>query len=288
MNQDTAEETLPSRSWKWRHPLLFCGMAWLFSAQSAGIGIFAYIHLVRPFASGRIPGVSPMPPIVIGLAVGLLDVLWAKHLLQNRIEEEAQILAFPKRERSFRQKISQVLPYLQFPTITCAVGLILYFIMTSVIRPYVFVAPIVAGALFAPMPLQYPELLRRYRRAKEIATQSPEDADTYRSRAVEDIPAWPTVFSVFTIIAFLALGIWLQWGLPAAAQAEPDPYLTTTEPVGEAVQLTYNSDASSPAISPDGKLIAYVRDDMHNNYLETMSIDGRKKRRISTQVSAKY
>ncbi|NIM07478.1 MAG: hypothetical protein GTN65_18160, partial [Armatimonadetes bacterium] len=80
-----------------------------------------------------------MPPIMIGLAVGLLDVLWAKYLLQNRIEEEAQILAFPKRERSFRQKISQVLPYLQPPTITCAVGVILYFIMTSVIRPYVFV-----------------------------------------------------------------------------------------------------------------------------------------------------
>jgi hypothetical protein len=290
MAGDAEQERRPSRQWKWVHPLLLCGMAWLAGTLQVACGLLGYYFFARLFGSGRLPGVAPMPPIALGLCIGLVAIFWRKRSLQNRIEVESRALVFPLRRSDFRRRFSQVLPEL----LTHFLPLVVVYAVVMILRcagvssqglSIHFVLMILFGGTFFLQALTYPERLQIYRQAERLATQSQEDTATYAPRAVEDIPTWPTIFGVSSIIAILALAAWLQWGLPAAMQREPKEYLTRGEQVGEAVQLTYNQDCTSPAISPDGGSVAFIRSGFPDNHLEVMRPNGSEKRRVSTEVS---
>jgi len=284
MSQET-EEIEISRRWKWNHPLLLAFGPWLGSLYVLFFSAFMYWAALETSPTGRVPGEYPFPEIVIGLIAGFAAVKRRKRFLKSYEEKQARKWVFPQPYRDISDNLRQELPQLIHLLAAIGADLLLGWLLART-QDYYQISPISIMIIFAsfllPFIFLYPDWARIYQRAQELATQTRENIEAYQSRTVEKISRTPTVIGILSVIALLVAGAWLQWWVPYAAQAEPQPYMSVAEPGGRATRLTYGADALAPVISPDGKFIAYVCLGIPFNQLEIMRADGSGKQRIGT------
>jgi Tol biopolymer transport system component len=280
MNSEPSRVTKLPRRFRWYVPALFVG--WLAGMGWVAFGVWFYLLFVSIFHStARLPGVHPLLSVVIGLVGGLAVVALERWRVSRNLEAEARAVAF--RERSFRRVALAVLPLMAIYVATFGI-LYLYSLETPAAG---MTFPLAIGSLFTPYVFLYHAYSRVYDRARQLlaeasATAQEEPSSQARSSRTG---TWLNALGVVSIIGVLAVGVWLQWGVAYLAQREPKEYVTETQPGGRAVRLTYGADAGAPAISPDGRLVAYVREvGLWQGRLEIMDADGRNKRRIGADT----
>jgi len=261
---------------RWGHPLLWVipGLCWLILA---GLNTWVYLLMVSDFGLGSLPDVNPIVAVGVGLAGGACLVLFERWRTRKYLEEEARRIAF--RERRWKP---MVLPILFFPAVLAGT-LGLYFIIAG--KNGAILAILAQGSFFAPWVFLHRYYSRVYQRARELVAESagiPAASVAPDAFRFKRIGAWADAFGAISIVGVLALGVWLQWGVPWIAQREPRHFETKTDDThGVATRLTYGNDASAPAVSPDGRLVAFVRNaKLWIGRLEIMRPDGRGKRRL--------
>jgi Tol biopolymer transport system component len=286
-----------ARSLRSRHPLWVCVGAWLFAVIWIPAGVWAYSFVVDILGidPSDLPiAANPVVPTLAGLLIGACFVLYTKRALRRRGEETARQWVFPRQTPLRRELL--IAGIAVSAGVACALSVrYLEHCCSSVLEganPLVWVPALLAGwiglgAAFLPQPLAYPDWLRVYRRAQWLAARAREGSEECAVPPDEKrVLDWPSVAGYLSIAGVLAAAAWLQWGLPRAARAEPPRYTGEATPEGRAIRLTYGVDAIAPAISPDGKLIAYVRDWLPYARLEVMRADGHDKTSVGTDTGA--
>jgi len=285
MNEET-EEIREPRSLRGRHPLFFFGMLWVLGGFLAASGTFFYYAISSTLESIVHFFPASKPSFVALFAVGVIFgagvLLFIKRRYRRKGDEVALEWVFPH-ERTFWENL-RLCAWIGIPAIVYVI--IGEFYLEPLSRKFGLASQLgsMLGfyfgsgvAVFLQLFL-YPDYVRVYKRAKEIAAQYRGPEETPK-KARRPLP-WPGIISIFSICVVLALAAWLQWILPQASTAEPEPF--ETEMIigsGPATRLTYGMDAYSPSISPDGKRIAYLRESFFpNSPLEIMNADGRNKR----------
>lgn len=277
MNRKPPSAAKLARRLKWQ--LLPFIVGWLASVFLVGFGVWFYMVIVNTLGVPRLPGVNPILAVVIGMTGGVCAVAVERWRLRRYFEAQARAIAF--RERHWKLGMLSVLPFLAIYGATLGI----LYLAAGIFAGILF--PLISGSLFAPFIFAYPAYLRVYERAVQLAVEasdepSQEPASVPRPGRIR-VLAWANVLGIVSVVLVLGLGAWLQWGLPFMAQREPKHYETKTQPGGMAVRLTYGADADSPALSPDGRLVAYVRaGPLMYGHLEIMRADGRDKRAIAS------
>ncbi|HUT75266.1 MAG TPA: hypothetical protein VM221_10605 [Armatimonadota bacterium] len=239
---------------------------------------FVYLAFLRITGMGRLPGMNPLVGIAIGLGGGLCAVAVEGRRLGTHFEAEARALAFRDR-LSRRAKLRR----LSIPGIFLVTWGILYLAARYQDPPASYLLTGM-GALFVPLVFLYRPAVSIYDRARQLlleASDSPGTGEATRAHRPGRLVAWSYPLGVVSVIGVLALGAWLEWGVPFLAEREPKEYVTAVQPGGKAIRLTYGASASAPAISPDGKLVAYVRSTaLFSSRIEIMRPDGAGKRQV--------
>jgi hypothetical protein len=273
MDDKSPEARKTRRLRNWGHPLLWVipGLCWLILA---GLNTWAYLFMVSDFGVGALPGVNPMVAVGVGLAGGACVVLFDTWRTRKYLEEEARRIAFGERHWK-----PIVLPMLFFPTALGAT-LGLYFIIAG--KGGFVLAILAQAAFFAPWVFLHRPHSRIYQRAQVLLAQpavmpgASVTPDAFRLRRIR---AWADALGVTCVVGLLALGVWLQWGLPWMAEREPRHYETKDAVPGIATRLTYGGDAIGVSLSPNGRFIAFRKSvGFGDGRLETMRPDGSGKR----------
>jgi Tol biopolymer transport system component len=266
-----SEEREINSSWKLHHPLLYCGGLWLLGLLNSAFGIeiislLSSISLVfRTYA---------LFPIVIGLSLGLVSAFRRKRRLQKNPEYYARRIAY---KLSSREQWREIWPWILLEIFFLIFGSVLSEFLTRITEGSFFIFPLFIGAFFLPFLLFYPEQSKIYQRTKQIVRG--ENADPYTSRIEESGSPWSVIVGIASILLVLAWGIW-QTAISWQAIREPKQYATRLEPGGRSTQLTYGLSAEHPAVSPDGRWVAFTRNELFFNHLEIMASNGTGKRRI--------
>jgi len=252
--------------------------AWL----CTGLGLAMYVlfrHIARAFGAFFFPG-SPFLYAAVGLVGGLCAVTIETRRMSRQLELEARLLAFG--EGSWKFRLGRGLPMLGIYAVTAAVAAasLCRFIMSSPLDIFLAV-----GSAFMPCVFLHQPSSRVQERARELLTSAEETGQS--SRALPKpmslrAGTWLNALGVVSMIAVLALSAWMQWGIPFLSWREPHPYVTETQPGGRATQLTYAGEACDPVISPNGRLVAYIRPNIFRSELRLMRLDGSHKRRVGT------
>ena len=281
------EEIKPSRWVKLSHPLLMlCASAFACCVIPSVFWLMIfYVFAVQLSPTGNVPGFYPMLQIGSGLLVGTIYHLLEKPRLRRSGEATARLMAFPElRRRALRANLGEVLRFfLAIGLIGLLNYLLLLFFDGMLFRQSVGYSWMISvGMLFLSIFFTYPEHWLIYQRARELARQPFNPAEPARDFTHAPAPRWPMVFGTILIIAALAGGAWLQWGLPASWQREPTPFTTQQQVGGKITRLTYNTSADLPAVSPDGRQVAYIRSTGVVSRLELMDLAGQQKRQVGT------
>ena len=269
---------------QWGYPLSSF-LTLLGTVLMVGLSTAVYLMVLYTLDVPGLPGVNPFPAVVIGLAGGFLLVAWERWRVRRGLEGEARAIAF--RERRLARAVLVVIPLMAvYAAVFGGVyllsgplpGLTALLALAAVYLPWVFL-----HRTYAPI----------YDRARQLLLQAaampvergPLPDSRRRRRVFRTLDA----LGVLSIVGFLALGAWLQWGTPLLAEREPKQYESEMQAGGLAVCLTYGADVWAPAVSPDGRLVAYVRDiPLGYAQLWVMRADGGGKRRVGANVQSRH
>jgi len=270
----SAAVKLPRRI-RLRHPFLTV-VLWLEGLILIGIGTAVYLALAYALGLGRLPGVNCMAGIAVGLAFGALIAVEERWRLGRWLEVEARALATG--DVSWGLRLLRALPVITL--FASSLGL-LYLVLRPAGGP-IFLAAM--GSLFVPSIFLYHAHARVYSRARKLFVESTDAgaASPPASSRASRFARWINPLGVISIIGVLALGAWLQWGAPMLGESEPRTYETKDNISGTVTRLTYGGDATDPALSPDGRFIAYRKEiGVFNARLEIMRTDGSQKRVVT-------
>ena len=269
MSKKATQAVQPGKviSLSWLFVIWCCGAAWMVAMALFYPARFAQVD-PEVLATSRAFWAT-----AVGVAGGVALVLLYKWWYRSRLEEEARALLDPR--QPLQRRLLLLASMLLVITIT---SVIIYWLMARDSLAVTGLAGIygVAGMMLLQIFI-YSDYRRAMLRAQELAVKARVEANF---KLGADRSSYANILGVLTVLATLGAGAWLQWGLPAAALAEPRPYITVQHPSGTAVRLTYGHEAGLPAVSPDGKYVAYVQGDVISKKLRIMRADGSEKRTI--------
>jgi len=252
---------------------------WLEGLVLIGAGTTIYLALAYALGLGRLPGVNCIAGIGAGLACGLLIAIEEKWRLRRWLEVEARALASGHTPWGIR-----LLRALLFtPIFVSGLGLV-YIVLRPAGGPIALAA---IGSLFLPSIFLYHAYTRVYDRARQLLAESAE-----RAAASPPAPSrpsrlarWINPLGVISIMGVLVLGAWLQWRAPILGESEPKTYEKREEVDRTVTRLTYGGDAADPALSRDGRFVAYRKAvGLGNARLEIMRTDGSRKRFVTGET----
>jgi hypothetical protein len=277
-NKATGSTTLPRRKWAYDPRLLV--LMGLLGSLYLGLGAFVYLAVLGIPGMSHPAGVNPMIAVGIGLLGGFTCVAVQGRFLRRQLEAEARALAFG--ELPWKSRLLQVSVFIAIVVVTFGA------LYLAAGRTGGLAVLLTLGSLFAPSVFLYHSYARVRIRARELlieAAQGPQAPTTPSSPRPSKAGRWVNAFGLISVASALALGAWLQWAVPWMAQREPRHFETKTDDTyGVATRLTYGNDASAPAVSPDGRLVAYVRNVwLWNGRLQIMRTDGHGKRRLGEE-----
>ena len=276
MTEKPPEAVKLPRRFMWAHPF-WAVLGSLEGILFAAIGAAFYVLIMSWPIIAHIPALNPLVAITIGLVGGFAFVAAETWRRRRQFDLETRALAFGG--SSLRFRLMRVAVFVVIVGATLAVVAIVFRIAAGVL----FV-PAIAG-LYVPFIFLYKSSAQIHERARQLFLESSEGAMASNAVAPRSMPRWINPAGVGCVMAVLLVGAWLQWGVAVAAQREPRHFETKTDDAhGVATRQTYGNDASAPALSPNGRSVAYVRNAwLWVGRLEIMRPDGSGKRRLGEE-----
>jgi Tol biopolymer transport system component len=275
MTERPPEAVKLPRRFRASHPISFvvCSAIGVFLA---GVCAAFYVAVRTLMDLTELPSTKPSVGLLIGLAAGFAIVAEETWLLRRYGELEAHAIAFGG---DWKYRLLRVLPIAgSFVLLPFAVLYLLFGREGIILLPWTF------AGLYVPLVFLYRPTARVRARARQMYLES---IGSTRAAAAPEPPSrlarWVTPLGVMSVLIVLGVAGGLKCGVAFFAQREPRHFETKADDTyGVATRLTYGNDACAPAISPDGRLVAYVKDVwMWRKRLEIMRPDGKGKRRLA-------
>jgi hypothetical protein len=259
------------------HPFLAV-VSWLGGLILIGEGTAIYLALTYSLGLGHLPAVNCLAGIAVGLAFGVVIAVEERWRLGRWLEVEARALA--SGDTPLWLRLLRALP--STAILASALG-VLYLVLRPAGGP-IFLAAM--GSFFVPSIFLYHAYARVYSRARQLFLESTAAGATLAATPSQRgrLAPWINPLGVISIMGVLGLGAWLQWGPLTLGESQPRTYETEEYLSGIATRLTYGGDATDPALSPDGRFIAYRKEiGVFNARLEIMRTDGSQKRAVTPE-----